>query len=287
MSFTNFNDAATQDQVPTGPNAIPPQSIVYVRLHIVSPQESGNIAGSAHPLFTQSKRSTIQYLDTVLHVTLGQFAGRRIYQRFNLATPQTEGQKKSIAISMAQIRALIEAGNGICPDDTSPQAAQVRQLNDIGDIEGLCFPILVGCEPSDAIMNNGVEYFCNNTMIKVISIDDPRTPELQNAGELISDSPIPKYPVIGASTARQWGSNAGNRQYNNGQYGGYRAPVQQPAKREWGASAPQQGQAQPQFQPQAQVQGQAQGSEQAQGQQQSQPYAQTFQQNGYYDQVPF
>ena len=98
---------------------IPPKSKVQVQLSIIYP-EAGR-AGASAPELTRA-HSGLEYLATKLTVTRGTFAGKVIYQNYNLAGAQTTGQQKAIDISVRSIRAMVEASRGVSPKDSSPTA---------------------------------------------------------------------------------------------------------------------------------------------------------------------
>lgn len=200
MSLFNLNEAPEQSTGSAG--AIPPNSCVVVKMHLRTASEVSNgrrnpaVQGS-HPLLIKSGKSSLEYLDTVLEVVQGKYTGRKIFHRFNIIGAQTEGQRKAVDISRSQIRALVEDAKGIAPDDVSPQACQMRNVEP-EDLEGMTFPILVRCEPSQTLNKTGTEYYCNNTLARVIVQTDAQWNVLQEHGELISDEKVPEYPVAGA-----------------------------------------------------------------------------------------
>ena len=71
---------------------IPPHSKVQVQLSIIYP-DAGR-AGASAPELTRA-HSGLEYLATKLTVTRGSFAGKVMYQNFNLANAQTTGQQKA------------------------------------------------------------------------------------------------------------------------------------------------------------------------------------------------
>jgi len=203
MSLFNLNEASQQSTGTTG--AIPPDSCVVVRMHLrtaseVSTGRRNPAVQGSHPLLIKSGKSSLEYLDTVLEVVQGKYTGRKIFHKFNILGAQTEGQRKAVDISRAQIRALVEDARGIAPEDVSPQACQARNVEP-DDLEGMTFPIMVRCEPSQTPNKAGTEYYCNNTLFRVIVASDPQWKELQEKGEMISDQPVPTYPVAGGVSA--------------------------------------------------------------------------------------
>ena len=202
MSLFNLNEANQQSSGTGG--AIPPNSCVVVKMHLrtaseVSSGRRNPAMQGSHPLLIKSGRSSLEYLDTVLEVVQGKYTGRKIFHKFNILGAQTEGQRKAVDISRSQIRALVECAKQIDPEDMSPQACQARNV-DPEEMEGMTFPILVKCEPSQALNKAGTEYYCNNALVRVIVPSDKQWKELQEKGEVISDEPVPTYPAGGVSS---------------------------------------------------------------------------------------
>jgi hypothetical protein len=216
-----------------GAGVIPPESMVWVKLHIQMPKQGST--GSAVEL-TRARNSTMEFLSTELEVQQGQFKGAKIYHRFNVAGASTPGQKKAVDISMKQLGAILEVARNITPEDVSPQATEARRVNGWGDFEGVAFPCKVGCEPSNsAKKNDPTHFFVNNTLVKVVTRADGEFSSLsQPPYELISALPVPEFPVNGAApapTAQQaWGAP---------QAQAAPAPQPQAQAQAWGAPAPQ------------------------------------------------
>ena len=166
---------------------IPPHSKVQVQLSIIYP-EAGR-AGASAPELTRA-HSGLEYLATKLTVTRGAFAGKVIYQNFNLANAQTTGQQKAVDISIRSIRAMVEASRGIRPKDNSPTATQARKLQRWSELDGLTCFIVVDCEQSQPSHKGKV--YINNRLYSVVTIDDPCYQQLTQQGEMISNDPIPE-----------------------------------------------------------------------------------------------
>lgn len=182
-------DLNTAGEQQTGSNlVIPPKSKVQVQLSIIYP-DAGR-AGSSAPELTRA-HSGLEYLATKLPVTRGTFAGKVIYQNFNLANAQTTGQQKAVDISIRSIRAMVEASRGIRPKDNSPTATQARKLQRWSELDGLTCFIVVDCEQSQPSRSNGRVYI-NNRLYSVVTIDDPCYQQLTQQGEMISNDPIPE-----------------------------------------------------------------------------------------------
>ena len=182
-------DLNTAGEQQTGSNlVIPPKSKVQVQLSIIYP-DAGR-AGSSAPELTRA-HSGLEYLATKLTVTRGTFAGKVIYQNFNLANAQTTGQQQAVEISIRSIRAMVEASRGIRPKDNSPTATQARKLQRWSELDGLTCFIVVDCEQSQPSRSNGRVYI-NNRLYSVVTIDDPCYQQLTQQGEMISNDPIPE-----------------------------------------------------------------------------------------------
>ena len=166
---------------------IPPKSKVQVQLSIIYPEASR--VGASAPELTRA-HSGLEYLATKLTVTRGTFAGKVIYQNFNLAGAQTTGQQKAIDISVRSIRAMVEASRGIRPKDNSPTATQARKLQRWSELDGLTCFIVVDCEQSQPSHKGKV--YINNRLYSVVTIDDPCYQQLTQQGEMISNDPIPE-----------------------------------------------------------------------------------------------
>jgi len=212
-----------------GVGVIPPDSMVWVKLHIQMPQQGRT--GSAVEL-TSAKNSTLEFLSTELEVMQGQFKGAKIYHRFNVAGATTPGHKKAIDISMKQLGAILEVARNVTPDDASPQATEARRVNGWGDFEGMTFPCKVGCEASNTPKKNDpTHFFVNNVLTKIVTRADGEFSSLsQPPYELISALPVPEFPVGGAAPAapaqQAWG--APQAQAAPPQSGGWSAsPAQQ------------------------------------------------------------
>lgn len=221
----DFNGVGPQG---SGVGVIPPESMVWVKLHIQTPQQGRT--GSAFEL-TRAKNGMTEFLSTELEVTQGQFKGAKIFHRFNVGGATTPGQKKSVDIAMKQLCAILEVARNIAPDDASPQATEARRVNGWSDFEGMQFPIKVGCEASNSVKKNDpTRYYVSSTLVKVITRGDGEFASLSQAPfELISALPVPEFPVSGGAPApaqQAWGAPAAQA-----------APA--PQAQSWGAPAPQ------------------------------------------------
>lgn len=240
----DFNEAPEQSSG-SGIGIIPPDSCVVVGLHIVMPPQGR--AGREFEL-TKSKNSTLEFLNTELVVSEGRFKGAKIYHRFCVDGATTQGQKKAVSIAMGQLRAALECARNIDPADASPQAAQARRISSWSELEGLSFPIRVGCEPSNMPKKSDPEhYYVNNCLARIVTAKDAEFAALrQPPFEAISDQPVPEFPVnpqslrpVQGAPAPSWAASSAPAQNGWGS-----APAQQtpPAAQQtpaWAQAAPQ------------------------------------------------
>lgn len=202
MAGLDFNNASTEQNAGAG-SPIPPESIVWVQLHIRYPEESQR---GSDPAFTRA-RSGIEQINTELEVIQGKFKGKQIFHRFSVAGAVTPGQQKAVRISMAQLRALVEVHRGVTPDDASPKATEARKLNDVSELEGMKFPIRVACEKSNQVSKHDqTKYYVNNALEAVVTVTDPEWEAVHKAPfEVITDNPIPEFSVT-TPPAASWNS---------------------------------------------------------------------------------
>lgn len=207
----NLNNASEQRE---GSSLIPPKSKVLVMLNIEAP--SSDRVGS-YPELNKSQNSDLEYLNTTLEIIAGSYKGKQIYHNFNVHGASTEKQQKAIDISMAQLRALVEAHNRISPKDNSPQAQKARMLNSFGELNGKIFPIEVKCTEK-ALQKTG-EVIIVNELKSIVTTEDADYAHLMNGGEVISDEPIPQVsqPTAAQQTNKPSWSNQTNTAKQNSQ----------------------------------------------------------------------
>lgn len=189
----NLNNASEQSK---GFSLIPPKSKVLVMLNIEAP--ASDRVGS-YPELNRSQNSNLEYLNVTLEVLSGTFKGKQIYHNFNVQGASSEKQQKAVDISMAQLRALVEAHNHISPKDNSPQAQKIRMLNSFSELNGKIFPIEVKC--TETTSQKTGDTLIINSLKSIVTMEDDYYAELMNGGELISDEPIPQ--VSQPSAAQQ------------------------------------------------------------------------------------
>lgn len=196
----DFNSADHQ-HIGSG-SAIPPESIVPMTMTIRQPKAGKE--GTQHPLFCKSSTGN-EYLDVEFEVQ-GQFAGRKIWERFTLTGNNKKGQPNS-SKSMSVLRVIIESARNINPKDPSPAASAGRQISDWSDFNGMTFLAQVKCVVEQSHRDG--QWYVNNEIAKVIT---PDMPEYQH-GEKISDKPVPAIPdnthqATAGPAAGAWGSAA-------------------------------------------------------------------------------
>jgi hypothetical protein len=201
----------------------------------------------------------MEYLNVEFEVVTGSYAGAKIWENMNVAGASTNGQMTAVRISLAKVRAMVEAARGINPKDQGPQARQGRTLTSWSELDGIEVPIMVDCEVSQPDKNG--RKWVNNTILRVITPDHEAYQEIMAGGERITDEPLPEIPAAGGKTdspAPSWAQPK---------------PQQQaPTTPNWGQG--QQQQAAPQQAPQQSAPQQSRGSSMPSwGQQQTGPAA--------------
>jgi hypothetical protein len=185
----DFNQAEEQRE---SLGAIPPNSMVKVQMRIRAPEYSRQ---GSDPMLTVSKDGNCEMLNCEFVVVSGQFQGKKIWNNFVVAGA-SDGHKKAAQISMRTMRAIVEAVRGVSPKDASPTATQARMLAAWGDLQGVEFGIVVGIDapkPGDR--------WVNNTIKRVVTVDDEQYQHIMSGGEVITDAAIPEIPQAAAATA--------------------------------------------------------------------------------------
>lgn len=182
----DFSDAPDQK---TGGGAIPPKSVVLLRLKI---REATGKGATDHPLIKQFRTGLVG-LDCEFEVVVGTFEGNKIWENLFLPVAMqpadmalTRGQEGICKSSHAKIRAIVEAARGIHPQEDNGPA---RSINDWHDLDGMVFPGLIGVKK----VESGDE-FINNTLTRVITIDREDYKNVMNGGEFVSELPLPELP---------------------------------------------------------------------------------------------
>lgn len=194
----DFNNAEPQS---SGTGAIPPDSCVILQMTIRTPRAGKE---GSHPLLCRAQSGN-EYLDVEFKVVRGQFEGREFWQNYTVA-----GSEKASQISMRTLRAIIESSRGINPKDESPAAVQNRRLNDWTDFQGMQFMAKIGAKCEKNIKDG--RWYVNNDIKRVITPDAEEYAIIAQAGEIITNNPLPEAPPeSGAAPAaggaqRQWGA---------------------------------------------------------------------------------
>jgi hypothetical protein len=196
----DFNEASEQG---SGSGPIPEDSVVLVVAEIREPKAAKQ--GKIHPLFNASS-SGYEFLDFEFTVLSTRFKDRKIWQNYMLAYTKapTEKSNQAIGISMRTLRAMVEAHRKISPKDTSPDATKARIINDFADLNGMLFPVVVGCEWGKP--NSDGKRYLNNTIKRIVTPDDKRFEEVlaHPEGGLISDKPLPPEPDAPVTPKPSW-----------------------------------------------------------------------------------
>lgn len=193
-------DFNTADQQGSGAGAIPEDSVVMVTMEIRPPKAGKE--GTVHPLFCAAS-SGYEYLDMEFTAV----NGRKIWQNCMLAytKAETDKSKMAISISMRFLRAAVESCRKISPKDTSPAATKARIISDFSDLNGMMFPVVVGCEWSK--LNSEGKRYLNNTIKRVVTVDDERYEKVWSSddGVILSDKPLPPEPTAAEARPKpQW-----------------------------------------------------------------------------------
>ena len=182
MNFDmNFNNAEQQ----SSPNALIPHGTECKVNMIIRP---GGVGPEVY--MTQSRSSDALMLDCEFTVVAGQYA-RRKFWGFLILQGSSE---KAVNIGRSQIRAMIESSIGIMPTDMSEQSCKMRNIQNIGQIDGIEFACKVGIQK--AAPNSGYED--KNRLMSVITPDNKSyqavmsgqaPPQQQNNGGYAPHSP--------------------------------------------------------------------------------------------------
>lgn len=173
---------------------VPPGSIVFVKSSIMYPDHG---RAGVDPALSRSGQSPIEYLGMKLVVQNGAYSGISFYQRFYLYSPNSEGHDKAIGISRETLREILEAAHGICHEDSSARAMDMRKCKSLNDFDGLVFPVCVGCEPGrfESKSRPGFYHVFNKLDFVVLPgtkewIEVQRQPTGVISGKLVPEFPI-------------------------------------------------------------------------------------------------
>jgi hypothetical protein len=155
----DYSDAPPQREI----ELIPDGTIATLQLGI-RPGGAGEDG-----LLQRSKDGLCEMLDVEFIVVDGQFAKRKLWERFVLAGT-TDGHAKATEISRSKLRAILESARNIRPDDVSPQARAARTVK-LADFEGMRFIGKVGIEKGKDKGNGAGNYPDRNFLAQVITPD--------------------------------------------------------------------------------------------------------------------
>jgi len=185
----------------SGAGPIPEDSVVIVVAEIRPPKAGKE--GTTHPLFCKSSSSGYEFLDFEFTVVSTKFKDRKVWQNYMLSFvgTATEKSNQAISISMRTLRAMVEAARKIHPKDATAPATTARIINDFSDLNGMLFPVVVGCEWGKA--NSEGKRYLNNTIKRIVTMDDERFAKVfaDPEGAIDSGKPLPPEPAAAASAA--------------------------------------------------------------------------------------
>ncbi len=158
MSWMNFNDAEEQ----TG-DLIPHGTAVKVRLKIRAGGYDDASQGWTGGYATRKPESGAVYLDAEFTVIGGKYAKRKVWNLIGLFSPKGPNWGN---MGRSFIRAALESARGIAPSDASERAIAARQINGIGDLDGLEFCAFVDVDKAQP----GSQYGDKNVIQRVLPV---------------------------------------------------------------------------------------------------------------------
>ena len=89
-----------------------------------------------------------KWMPVVFTITGGDYNGRKVWHRIFVDGDKMSERNVPVAkeIGLRTMRSIIESARHINPDDTTPSAQQLRQLNSIEDLNGMELCIKIGIE---------------------------------------------------------------------------------------------------------------------------------------------
>jgi hypothetical protein len=138
---------------------------IIVTLHLTI--RAGNAGEDG--LLRRSHDGLCEMLDCEFIVVDGQFAKRKLWERFVLAGT-ADGHAKAVEISRGKLRAILESARGIKPDDVSPQARAARTVP-LKAFDGMRFIGKIGIEKGKEKNNGDGNYPDRNILLAVITPD--------------------------------------------------------------------------------------------------------------------
>src|SRR5262245_42424240 len=117
---------------------IPNNTIASIGMHI----RAGNAGEDG--MLKRSAKGDCEMLDVEFTLLDGPYAKRKFWENYVL-DGTTDGHMKAAEISRSTLRAIIDSGRGLRPDDASPQARAARTVS-LKDFEGMIFIAKIGVE---------------------------------------------------------------------------------------------------------------------------------------------
>lgn len=143
----NFNDV-TPDTTSGEFELIPTNTVARATLQL----EGGDIEitefGRGNFFKASQGGGRAKWMPLVFTIVGGNFNGRKVWHRLFVDGDKMSERNQPIAkeIGMRTMRSIIESARNIKPDDTSPNAQQLRNLNSIEDLNGMELCIKIGIE---------------------------------------------------------------------------------------------------------------------------------------------
>ena len=143
----NFNDV-TPDATSGEFELIPTNTVARATLQL----EGGDIEitefGRGNFFKASQGGGRAKWMPLVFTIVGGNFNGRKVWHRLFVDGDKMSDRNQPIAkeIGLRTMRSIIESSRNIKPDDTSPNAQQLRNLNSIEDLNGMELCIKIGIE---------------------------------------------------------------------------------------------------------------------------------------------
>lgn len=194
----DFNDAGPQRDFS---DLIPAGTIVKV-IGTIRPgghSRPGHAEDAGY--LTASKTSDALMLDWEFVVVGGPFNKRKVWQYMTVDGGKVDenGQSKAWAITRSTLRAMVNSGRGVHPEDTSPNALAARRFHSWGDLDGIEFVAKIGIEKA----KEGSGYSDKNKLLVVIEPGHKHYDAVMHNGETI----LPTAGNSSGSAAKAtWGS---------------------------------------------------------------------------------
>ena len=171
-------------------NLIPHGTIAELQMTI----QPGNAGEDG--MLTRSKDGLCEMLVVECIVVDGQFAKRKLWERFVL-TGTSDGHAKAAEISRSRLRAILESARGIKPDDVSPEARAARTVK-LADFNGMRFLAKIGIEKGGE-RGDGTNYPDRNTLLQIITPDRKDWRKIDQVA--VQPPQSPSAPVASAPAA--------------------------------------------------------------------------------------